>query len=91
MEPFNNSVRQDAKQSWQDRTQRNTFAEKYPGQAEHILRLITEKLHTGLDKRDGDNDPNHQATWKLTSGEIADLAEAMWHLHQVYITMPKKV
>lgn len=80
-----NKAREDARNTWQDRTQRNTFAEKYPGQVEHILRLTVEKLHTGLDKRDGDNDPTHPETWKLTTGEIADLSEAVYHLHQVYL------
>jgi hypothetical protein len=32
---------------------RVAFAEKYPGQVEHILRLLTERLQAGLDKRDG--------------------------------------
>lgn len=60
---------------------RMAFNEKYPGQLEHILRLLTERLHLGLDKRDGVvvTDPS---TWKLNSGEIADLAEALYHIHQ---------
>lgn len=68
---------------------RVAFAEKYPGQVEHILRLLTERLHLGLDKRDGVvvTDP---ATWKLNSAEIADLAEALYHIHQVRESLRKE-
>ena len=61
---------------------REAFQEKFPGQCEHILRLITERLHHGLDKRDNVrvNDPN---TWILSAEEIADLAEAMYHINQI--------
>jgi hypothetical protein len=61
---------------------RGAFVEKYPGQLEHILRLITERLHAGLDKRDGVvvNDPN---TWILTAEEIRSLAEASYHINAI--------
>lgn len=61
---------------------REAFAEKFPGQLEHILRLITERLHLGLDKRDGVrvNDPD---TWILTSEEICSLAAAMNQINQI--------
>lgn len=62
--------------------QRNAFVEKFPGQIEHLLRLITERLHLGLDKRDG-CDPSDPDTWKLSSQEIASLAEAMYHIHLI--------
>lgn len=67
---------------------RVAFAEKYPGQVEHILRLLTERLHLGLDKRDNVNvtDPT---TWKLSSAEIADLAEALYHIHSVRESLRK--
>jgi len=32
---------------------RESFAQKYEGQIEHILRLLCERLQAGLDKRDG--------------------------------------
>jgi len=68
---------------------RMAFSEKFPGQLEHILRLLTERLHLGLDKRDGVvvTDP---ASWKLTSGEIADLAEALYNIHQVRESLRKE-
>jgi hypothetical protein len=64
---------------------RLAFAEKFPGQIEHILRLLTERLQAGLDKRDGvelDN-PN---TWKLSSKELSDLSTA---IHHIYIVKEK--
>ena len=61
---------------------RLAFTEKFPGQLEHILRLLTERLHLGLDKRDGVvvTDPS---TWKLSASEICDLADALQKIHQV--------
>lgn len=75
-------ARHDAQQSFKS----NQFAEKFPSQCEHILRLITERLHLGLDKRDG-TDPAIPETWKLSSNEIADLAEAMNHINQIRQTL----
>jgi hypothetical protein len=65
---------------------REAFVEKFPGQCEHILRLITERLHLGLDKRDGvrANDPN---TWILTADEIAQLAVAMNQINQIRLSL----
>ena len=60
---------------------RVAFADKYPGSIEHCLRLTVERLQAGLDKRSG-ADPSDPETWRLTSGQIADLAEAVYHLHQ---------
>jgi len=61
---------------------REAFQEKFPGQLEHILRLITERLHLGLDKRDGVRvtEPN---TWILSSEEISALASAMNQINQI--------
>ena len=61
---------------------RNAFLEKLPGQAEHILRLITERLHLCLDKRDG-TDPANPDSWKLSAEEIKDLAQAMYYINQI--------
>jgi hypothetical protein len=52
----------------------------------HILRLITERLHLGLDKRQG-VDPGDPDTWRLTASEIRDLAEAMSYLHGIKNTL----
>jgi hypothetical protein len=61
---------------------RDAFSSKFPGQVEHCLRLVTERLQAGLDKRDGVVIDN-SSTWKLSSAEIADLAEAARHLHDI--------
>ena len=61
---------------------REAFAEKFPGQLEHILRLITERLHLGLDKRDGVNVQNPD-TWILTSEEILCLAQSMKAINEI--------
>jgi hypothetical protein len=64
---------------------RMAFVEKFPGQIEHILRLLTERLQSGLDKRDG-VDLDNPNTWKLTSKELSDLSSA---IHYIYIVREK--
>ena len=64
---------------------RIAFAEKFPGQIEHILRLLTERLQAGLDKRDGIELDNPD-TWKMTCKELSDLSTA---IHHVYIVKEK--
>ena len=64
---------------------RVAFAEKFPGQIEHILRLLTERLQAGLDKRDG-VDINDPDTWKMSSKELSDLSIA---IHHIYIVKEK--
>ena len=64
---------------------RVAFAEKFPGQIEHILRLLTERLQAGLDKRDG-VDINDPDTWKMSSKELSDLSTA---IHHIYIVKEK--
>ena len=61
---------------------REAFLVKYPSQVEHCLRLVMERLQAGLDKRDAVDITNPE-TWKLTPGEIADLAEAAGHLENI--------
>lgn len=65
---------------------REAFAEKFPGQTEHILRLITERLHLGLDKRDGVN-PRDPETWILSSQEIGELAQAMYYINEIRLSI----
>ena len=61
---------------------RVAFAEKFPGQCDHILRLLTERLQAGLDKRDGVEitDPN---TWKMHPDELAHMARAILDIYNV--------
>ena len=62
---------------------RVAFAEKFPGQCEHILRLLTERLQSGLDKRDGVviDDPD---TWKLNPTELKDVSQALEAIYFVH-------
>ena len=69
---------------------REAFAEKFPGQCEHILRLITERLHLGLDKRDGVNVQNPD-TWILSSEEILCLAQSMKAINEIRQSLGKDV
>jgi hypothetical protein len=66
---------------------RESFAIKFPGQLEHILRLTAERLQAGLDKRDG-VDVSRPETWRLNTQEIADLAEALYHISLVKAGLP---
>lgn len=63
-------------------THRVAFAEKFPGQLEHILRLLTERLQAGLDKRDG-VDVNDPDTWKMHPDELAQMARAILDIYTV--------
>jgi len=65
-----------------NRVHREAFVEKFPGQVEHCLRLVMERLQAGLDKRDG-VDPSRPDTWRMSTVEIADLAEAANYLTQI--------
>ena len=57
---------------------RGAFLEKYPQQCEHILRLIAERLQTGLNKNISDPLPN---------SEVAELAQALYHMNLVRMSL----
>lgn len=61
---------------------RDAFAVKYPGQVEHCLRLVMERLQAGLDKRDG-CDVSNPETWRMSTVEINDLASAAHLLNEI--------
>ena len=61
---------------------RVAFNEKFPGQLEHILRLLTERLQSGLDKRDGVV-VDDSKTWKLNPTELKDLSQALEAIYYV--------
>jgi hypothetical protein len=69
-----------------NRAHRGAFMEKFPGSIEHILRLLTERLQLGLDKRDG-VDVVDPSTWLLSTEEIQDLAQAMYHINQIRLSI----
>jgi hypothetical protein len=59
---------------------RVAFREKFPGQVEHCLRLITERLQRGLVK---------DAEQPLTNRDCADLAIALDLLYQIHKELPQ--
>ena len=61
---------------------REAFGEKFPGQNEHCLRLVMERLQAGLDKR-GSVNINDPDTWLIPPVEIADLARAAYYLNEI--------
>jgi hypothetical protein len=65
-----------------NRAHREAFAERFPGQLEHALRLVMERLQAGLDKR-GNVDISDPGTWLISCGEIAALAEAAERLNNI--------
>lgn len=65
-----------------NRAHREAFAERYPGQVEHCLRLVMERLQAGLDKRGG-VDVARPDTWIISASEIAYLVEAAERLHRI--------
>ena len=57
---------------------RESFKTRFPGQLEHIQRLIAERLQAILTRKPTDlADPE---TWNCTAEEIAQLGEALWHV-----------
>jgi len=65
-----------------NRVNRDAFAEKYPGQVDHCLRLTMERLQAGLDKRDGIDIANPD-TWKMSTVELHELAQAAYLLNSI--------
>jgi hypothetical protein len=61
---------------------REAFVEKFPGQCEHIMRLIAERLQAILTNKPTTlNDP---ATWAATAEEIAALSLALHNVYQIH-------
>lgn len=66
---------------------REAFGQKFPGQLEHSMRLISERLQHILTKPEGIvlSDPD---SWPARAEEINDLSAALWHLQQVRQSLP---
>jgi hypothetical protein len=58
---------------------REAFVQKFPGQLQHSMRLVNERLMNCLNKPEGIDlaDPD---TWPADTAEIAELAQALYHL-----------
>ena len=61
---------------------RDAFQQKFPGQVEHSLRLVMERLQAGLDKRDG-CDVSDPDTWLMTPEEIYYLSQSASVLNSI--------
>ena len=60
---------------------REAFKTRFPGQVEHIMRLVAERLQAILTNKPSEmSDP---ATWTATADEIASLAEALYNLTKI--------
>jgi hypothetical protein len=58
------------------------FAERFPSQLEHEMRLISERLITGLAKTEA-TVLTDTTTWSLSPEEIYYLAQALNQLHSI--------
>lgn len=60
---------------------REAFNKRFPGQVEHIMRLVAERLQAIMTNKPDDlADPG---TWTATADEIASLAEALYNLTKI--------
>jgi hypothetical protein len=57
---------------------REAFAQKFPGQVEHCMRLIAERLQTGLRK---------DQPVELMASEIADLSQALNLIYSIHCNL----
>jgi len=58
---------------------REAFVVKFPGQLQHSMRLVNERLMNCLNRPEG-TDLSRPETWPADTAEIADLAQALYHL-----------
>lgn len=66
---------------------REAFKTRFPGQCEHVLRLIAERLQAVLT-----NKPpvlNNPDTWAASAEEIAALSNALYNVFQVHKDLSK--
>lgn len=61
---------------------RMAFKQKFPGQCDHILRLIAERLHQVLINKP--QELNNIDTWSATPAEIRDLTQALHYVYNVH-------
>lgn len=61
---------------------REAFVQKFPGQLQHSMRLINERLMNCLNKPEG-TDLASPATWPAPAADLRDLAQALYHLDQI--------
>ena len=72
-----------------NRANREAFLEKFPGQVEHCLRLVMERIQAGLDKREG-VDISNPDTWRITPNEVHLLVHSAQLLNEIRLQFPKE-
>ena len=62
---------------------REAFIQRFPGQLEHMMRLVSERLQFVLNKHN-DTDLTRPETWPATPAELASLASALRDLDEIH-------
>lgn len=61
---------------------REAFKSRFPGQCEHIMRLIAERLQAVMTRKPTDlSDPE---TWNATANEIQQLTQALKNIYDIH-------
>lgn len=66
---------------------REAFVARFPGQIEHCMRLLSERLQYCLNKPDG-TDLTNPATWPASPDELFALSHAIRNLEEVRKNWP---
>jgi len=66
---------------------REAFVQRFPGQLEHCMRLVCERLQFVLNKPEG-TDLFNPDTWPADPSEIAALSQALHNLEEVRRSWP---
>jgi hypothetical protein len=66
---------------------REAFTQRFPGQLEHSMRLINERLMNCLNKPEG-IDLSRPETWPATTDDLLALSYALRNLEEVRRTWP---
>lgn len=61
---------------------REAFVQKFPGQLQHSMRLINERLMNCLNRPPG-TDLQDPTTWPAEPSDLKNLAQALWYLDQI--------
>lgn len=65
-----------------NKAHREAFKDRFPGQCEHILRLIAERLQAVMTRKP--NDLTDPATWTATANEIQQLSTALKQVYDIH-------
>ena len=66
---------------------REAFHQRFPGQIDHCMRLVSERLQFCLQKPEG-TDLTRPETWPASPGELAALTDALRNLEEIRRTWP---